>query len=73
MSPAGLGPCIGSADARIWLQGDQTPRCPDCREPMTFYAQLDSVGDTIDLADCGMVCVFVCLNHFTTSSVLQAG
>jgi uncharacterized protein YwqG len=56
-----------------WLQGDATPRCPDCGEPMTFYAQLDSIGDDIVLADVGLLYVFVCFDDFETRSVLQSG
>lgn len=56
-----------------WLQGDETPRCPECGQRMTFYAQLDSVGDEIALADVGMIFVFVCFDDFATRSVLQSG
>jgi hypothetical protein len=38
---------------------------------MTFYGQLDSIGDNIVLADCGMVFVFICFECFTSKSVLQ--
>jgi len=54
-----------------WIQGDDTPACT-CGKPMTFYAQLDSVGDSVCLADCGMVYVFVCWDCFETKSVLQS-
>jgi hypothetical protein len=40
---------------------------------MTFYGQLDSVGDGNVVADVGMVYVFVCFDCFTTKSVLQSG
>lgn len=58
-----------------WLQKkrDETPTCEDCGAKMTFYGQLDSIGDDYNLADCGMVYVFVCFDCFTTKSVLQAG
>jgi hypothetical protein len=56
-----------------WLQDDETPACPTCGEKMTFYGQLDSIGDDVVLADCGMVYVFVCFNDFSTRSVLQSG
>jgi hypothetical protein len=56
-----------------WLQGTAVPTCSDCREAMTFYGQLDSVGDGIVLADLGMIYVFVCFDCFTTKSVLQSG
>ncbi len=55
-----------------WLQDDQTPRCPACQQPMTFYGQLDSIGDDFDLADCGMIYVFVCFDDFEASAIVQA-
>ena len=54
-----------------WLQGEQWPVC--CDKPMTFYGQLDSIGDDICLADCGLIYVFVCFDCFETRSVLQCG
>jgi hypothetical protein len=59
-----------------WLQKkkqDPTPVCEDCGTKMTFYGQLDSIGDNYDLADCGMIYVFVCFGCFTTKSLLQPG
>jgi hypothetical protein len=58
----------GSPD---WLAAPEVPNCETCRSAMTFYGQLDSVGDQIVLADCGIVFVFVCFACFTTKSVLQ--
>src|SRR5690242_59942 len=46
------------------LQGADTPTCPSCAQPMTFYGQLDSVGDDFALADAGLVRVFVCFDCF---------
>ena len=40
---------------------------------MSFYGQLDSVGDGMTLADAGIVYVFVCFGCFATKSVLQSG
>jgi hypothetical protein len=54
-----------------WIQGTEVPRC-SCGKSMSFYAQIDSVGDDIDLADCGMIYVFVCFDCFTTHSQLQS-
>ena len=39
---------------------------------MSFYGQLDSLGDQYNLADCGMVYVFVCFDCFESKSVLQS-
>jgi hypothetical protein len=49
------------------------PNCPSCSEPMTFYGQIDSIGDDYCLADCGMVFVFVCLDCFESTSLIQSG
>ena len=48
-----------------WIQGDETPKCPHCREVMTFYGQLDSIGHDYSIGDCGMIYVFFCFdcNH----------
>lgn len=56
-----------------WVQSAEAPTCPDCHALMTFYGQLDSVGDSICLADVGMIYVFVCFDCFTTTSLLQSG
>ena len=53
-----------------WIQGDDTPKC-SCGENMTFYGQLDSIGDSVCLADCGMIYIFVCFGCYHTKSVLQ--
>jgi uncharacterized protein YwqG len=55
----------------LWLQKPQVPEC-SCRKPMTFYGQLDSVGSDFDLADCGLIYVFVCFDCFETKSLLQS-
>jgi hypothetical protein len=56
-----------------WLQGPDVPSCDHCRGPMTFYGQLDSVGDRMCLADCGIVYVFVCIDCFSSKSLIQSG
>jgi len=50
------------------LPGIDTPRCPSCGEPMTFYGQLDSIGDDFVLADAGVVAVFVCFDCFEAAA-----
>ena len=55
-----------------WLQNQEIPSCTSCSESMTFYGQLDSIGDDIVLADCGLVYVFVCFGCFTTTAILQS-
>jgi hypothetical protein len=54
-----------------WIQGPDRPAC-SCGSEMSFYGQLDSVGDSVCLADCGMVYVFICFDCFTSSAVLQS-
>ncbi len=56
-----------------FLQQPDWPACPSCREQMTFYGQLDSIGDAIAIADCGMIYVFICLNCNETKSIIQSG
>ncbi len=55
-----------------WVQGDDTPTC-SCGKVMTFYGQLDCIGDEVSLGDCGMIYVFVCMDCLETKSVLQCG
>ena len=55
-----------------WIQGDVSPQCPDCHQPMTFYGQLDSIGDAVSLADCGMIYVFVCFDCYECQAILQS-
>jgi hypothetical protein len=55
-----------------FTQGQQWPVCSHCQEQMTFYGQLDSIGDKYDLADCGLIYVFVCFDCFETKSMLQS-
>ncbi|AZQ68902.1 hypothetical protein EF888_18280 [Silicimonas algicola] len=56
-----------------FLQGREDVGCDSCGEEMTFFAQLDSVGDEICFADVGMVFVFVCFDCFRTKSLIQSG
>ncbi len=39
---------------------------------MTFYGQLDSVGDDICIADAGMVFVFLCFDCFEAAAMVQS-
>lgn len=54
-----------------FIQGADIPVC-SCKSEMTFYAQLDSINDEFDLADCAMIYVFVCFDCFETRSILQS-
>ncbi|MDR0695688.1 MAG: hypothetical protein LBF56_02885 [Holosporales bacterium] len=55
-----------------FIQDADWPICPYCREKMTFYAQLDAIGDGYDLADCGLIYVFVCFDCYETKSFVQS-
>jgi hypothetical protein len=59
----------GSPD---WQQAPDVPTCLECTHPMSFYGQLDSIGDSFTLADCGLIYIFVCFDCFTTRSILQS-
>jgi hypothetical protein len=48
------------------------PRCRSCRESMTFYGQLDSIGDDFALADAGVVEVFVCFDCFEAAARISS-
>jgi len=54
-----------------WIQSPNVPSC-SCGKPMSFYGQLDSLGDSHVLGDCGMIYVFVCWECLETKSVLQS-
>ena len=54
-----------------WIQYEEVPSC-SCEGKMTFYGQLDSLGDKVCLGDCGMIYVFVCLDCLETKSVFQS-
>jgi hypothetical protein len=54
-----------------FIEAEEIPVCA-FGNPMTFYAQLDSVSEKFVLADRGMIYVFVCFNCFETKAVLQS-
>lgn len=50
---------------------EQFPRCSMCGESMSFYGQLDSLNSIeFDLADAGLIAVFVCFDCFQTAALL---
>ncbi len=55
-----------------FLQGVEHPLCSECKEEMSFYAQLDSINDDFNLADCGMLYVFVCFKCYTAVAFIQS-
>jgi hypothetical protein len=40
---------------------------------MTFYAQLDSIGDEFMIADCGLLYVFLCYDDYSVVGEVQSG
>ena len=62
---------LGGSPARKLSETDW-PRCPDCNEAMTFYAQLDSINDDIMIADVGMIYVFVCFDCNETKALIDS-
>ncbi|MDB6121747.1 MAG: hypothetical protein JWQ71_740 [Pedosphaera sp.] len=72
-----------------WVQSPEIPECSDCKQPMTFIAQIDSMEHdekhnphAIDclsrqqqymFGDVGMIYVFMCFSCMTTKSVVQCG
>ena len=55
-----------------FLQGDESPPCPDCKKKMSFYGQLDSINDEYIIADCGLIYVFICFDCNETKSIIQS-
>jgi hypothetical protein len=60
-----------------WIQGDETPECPECGEPMYFVAQIDSIEHRSEhnavmkdppkhidfvFSDVGMLYIFYCFD-----------
>jgi hypothetical protein len=55
-----------------FIQRESWPKCPDCAEQMTFYAQLDSINDAFCIADVGMIFVFVCFDCYSVQTLIQS-
>ena len=56
-----------------WIQENATPNCSSCDTPMSFIAQIDSVGDGLSFGDCGRIYVFMCRNCGEIRTVLECG
>ncbi len=52
------------------LSENDYPTCEECSNKMTFYAQIDSIGDNYDLADCMVIHNYVCFDCFTVTAQL---
>jgi hypothetical protein len=55
-----------------FVQGEESPTCRECKGPMSFYAQLDSINDEYMIADCGMIYVFYCFECATAEVIVQS-
>lgn len=49
----------------------ECPACAKCKQLMTCYATIDSMGDNYDSADCCVINVFVCLDCGTTQNQIN--
>jgi hypothetical protein len=55
-----------------FIQGDEIPVCPDCKQKMTFYGQLDSINDDYIIADCGLIYIFICFECNEVKAIVQS-
>ncbi|HEX7166562.1 MAG TPA: hypothetical protein VF230_06245 [Acidimicrobiales bacterium] len=74
--PPHVDPVVGTRH-RIGGTPDADHDAPDCPQgdgPMTFYGQLDGLPATsaYDLADAGLILVFVCFACFEVEAVLHS-
>jgi hypothetical protein len=53
------------------VSADDYPNCDDCKKKMTFYAQIDSIGENYDLADCMVIHNYVCFSCLTVKAQLM--
>jgi uncharacterized protein YwqG len=72
-----------------WVQGDETPVCSGCGQPLSFVGQIDSIEHdeshnphAVDclsdeqeymFGDVGMFYIFFCFDCMETKSVFQCG
>ena len=55
-----------------FIEPDNYPRCDSCNKTMSFYGQLDSIGEDYELADVGIVAVFICFDCFTSQATIRS-
>lgn len=53
------------------LKKSDYPICNKCNKVMTFYAQIDSIGDNYDIADCMVIHNFICFDCYTVQAELS--
>lgn len=56
------------------LRNSEWPSCPQCREAMSFYGQLDGLPkpSEFDLADAGLILVYVCFRCLQVTALLHS-
>ena len=54
-----------------FIQEPDHPGCL-CGEKMSFYAQLDTIGDDFDIADSGLIYVFYCFDCNEAKAIVQS-
>jgi hypothetical protein len=56
------------------LRNSDWPSCRACGDRMTFYAQLDGLPkpSEFDLADAGLILVYVCFDCFEVAAALDS-
>jgi hypothetical protein len=75
--PAFVDPSIGDrhrlgGSPDRWTEA-AAPRCPSCGDDMTFYGQLDALPSAgFDLADAGLIFVYVCFDCLEVSAALDS-
>ena len=55
-----------------WIQGDDTPVCPCCKEPMRFFVQFISEDGVVFGADEGTAYIFLCQPCLVVGVAIQA-
>ncbi len=71
-APDGVGTRHQLGGTPEFIQQENWPKCSSCSKIMTFYAQLDSINDEFQIADCGMIYVFICFDCNETTSIIQS-
>ncbi len=55
-----------------FIQSKEIPLCPHCNKEMSFYAQLDAIGENYDIGDSGLIYVFYCFDCNEVYSFVQS-
>jgi hypothetical protein len=55
-----------------WIQQQEHPKCDRCSCDLTFFAQLDAIGEGYRLGDAGLIYVFFCFRCKHAQSIFQS-